>query len=216
MPKRQNRVRGRAAGLPPRLCLRRQETSVNRKKTRAPVVRGTRLRNDTGWLLRSRPLHAALVLVAGVQAVAVANGKGENKPGTQGAGLVRQAIAAPAPVTVIRAPATVVQAPLKVAAAPKSRKKAQGDRKLAVADELAAKYRRRGYNVSPSLARQIHRAALANRIDPTLAFGLVRTESAFKNSATSPVGAVGLTQLMPSTAKWMERGVTRGDLRNPE
>jgi soluble lytic murein transglycosylase-like protein len=30
------------------------------------------------------------------------------------------------------------------------------------------------------------------------------------------VGAIGLTQLMPATAKWFHRGVTRSDLRNPD
>ena len=30
------------------------------------------------------------------------------------------------------------------------------------------------------------------------------------------MGAIGLTQLMPATARWLERGTTRSDLRNPE
>ncbi len=67
-----------------------------------------------------------------------------------------------------------------------------------------------------SLARQIHAAAVANRIDPKVAFGLVHAESGFRNHATSPVGAIGLTQLMPATARWLQRGVTRSDLRNPD
>jgi len=178
---------------------------LNDNETRGPSLKRTRLRNDTRSLLRSRPLQAALVAVAGLQVVAAANGKHTPEPAP---GLVRQAV---------QAPAAVVLAPVKrVAMAPKSARKASGDRKLLAAEELASKYRRRGYDVSPSLARQIHEAAVANRIDPTLAFGLVRTESAFRNSATSPVGAVGLTQLMPATARWLERGTTRKDLRNPE
>ena len=46
-------------------------------------------------------------------------------------------------------------------------------------------------------------------------YGLVRAESSFRNSSTSPVGAVGLTQLMPKTASWLQPGVTRTELRDP-
>lgn len=81
---------------------------------------------------------------------------------------------------------------------------------------LAAAYRSKGYRVSKSLARTIGEAAQENGIDPEIAFGLVRAESGFRTSATSRVGAVGLTQLMPSTARWLEPGVTRGELRDPE
>ena len=38
-------------------------------------------------------------------------------------------------------------------------------------------------------------------IDPPLFFGLVRTESAFQSAIVSRAGAVGLSQLMPSTAR---------------
>lgn len=81
---------------------------------------------------------------------------------------------------------------------------------------LAQKYARKGYKVSPELAGEIREAATENGIDLEVAFGLVRAESGFRNSATSPVGAVGLTQLMPATAAWMEPGVTRRELRDTE
>jgi soluble lytic murein transglycosylase-like protein len=55
--------------------------------------------------------------------------------------------------------------------------------------------------------------ALEHEIDPDVAFGLVRAESSFRNASTSPVGAVGLTQLMPRTAAWLEPGVTPTQLR---
>jgi soluble lytic murein transglycosylase-like protein len=115
--------------------------------------------------------------------------------------------------------AVVVAAPVKVVKRQTARttaRKAAADRKLAAAEELARKYRQRGFKVPASLARQIHAAAVANRIDPKVAFGLVHAESGFRNSATSPVGAIGLTQLMPATARWLQRGVTRSDLRNPD
>ena len=66
------------------------------------------------------------------------------------------------------------------------------------------------------LAESIYDLALKEDIDPDVAFGLVRTESEFKTEATSHVGAIGLTQLMPATARGMRKGVTIADLRNPE
>ncbi len=81
---------------------------------------------------------------------------------------------------------------------------------------LAQRYIRQGYEVPADLANEIHKTALQFDIDPAIAFGLVRAESSFRNSATSYVGAVGLTQLMPKTAAWMEPGTTRRDLRDPE
>src|SRR5439155_15743891 len=48
--------------------------------------------------------------------------------------------------------------------------------------------------------------------NPELAFRLVRLESEFNERATSRVGALGLTQLMPGTAKLYEKGVTADKL----
>ncbi|MQA90138.1 MAG: transglycosylase SLT domain-containing protein [Gemmatimonas sp.] len=84
------------------------------------------------------------------------------------------------------------------------------------AEQLGAEYRRQGFNVSSQLARQIGEAAAEYSIDTEVAFGLVRAESSFRNVATSRVGAVGLTQLMPRTAAWIEPGVTRSQLRDPK
>jgi len=66
------------------------------------------------------------------------------------------------------------------------------------------------------LAESIYDLALKEDIDPDVAFGLVRTESEFKTSATSHVGAIGLTQLMPATARGMRKGTTISDLRDPQ
>jgi soluble lytic murein transglycosylase-like protein len=76
--------------------------------------------------------------------------------------------------------------------------------------------RHRSYGLTPELAATIYDAAVENDVDPNTAFGLIRAESSFKNTATSPVGAVGLTQLMPRTAAWMQPGVSRAELRNPD
>jgi soluble lytic murein transglycosylase-like protein len=72
------------------------------------------------------------------------------------------------------------------------------------------------FRLTRELAETIYDAAVEADIDPEIAFGLVRAESSFRNQATSPVGAVGLTQLMPRTAAWMEPGIRTQDLRNPE
>jgi len=47
-------------------------------------------------------------------------------------------------------------------------------------------------------------------IDPPLFFALVRTESAFQSAIVSRAGAVGLSQLMPSTAKDQAERIRRG------
>jgi hypothetical protein len=72
------------------------------------------------------------------------------------------------------------------------------------------------YGLDRQLAARIYDAALENDIDAETAFGLIRAESSFKNTATSPVGAVGLAQLMPRTAAWLVPGTTVADLRNPD
>jgi soluble lytic murein transglycosylase-like protein len=73
----------------------------------------------------------------------------------------------------------------------------------------------REYKISEPLAAEIHQAAVANGISPKVAFGLVRAESSFRSKVVSPVGAIGLTQLMPSTARWLEPGITRRELMEP-
>jgi soluble lytic murein transglycosylase-like protein len=72
------------------------------------------------------------------------------------------------------------------------------------------------YGVTAGLAGNVFDASLREGIDPELAFRLVRLESEFNAHAVSKVGAVGLTQLMPSTAKMIEKSVTREQLFNPQ
>ena len=72
------------------------------------------------------------------------------------------------------------------------------------------------FRVKPELARIIHDVATREGLDPELGFRLVRAESRFNPRAVSPAGAVGLTQLMPSTAKLLEPTVTRDQLMDPE
>ena len=49
------------------------------------------------------------------------------------------------------------------------------------------------------------RAARDNQIDEAWVFGLMRQESRFVNVARSSVGASGLMQIMPDTARWVAR-----------
>jgi soluble lytic murein transglycosylase-like protein len=70
----------------------------------------------------------------------------------------------------------------------------------------------RRYKITTELSAAIYDAAVAEDIDPALAFPLVRLESRFKERALSSVGAVGLTQLMVNTARGYIPGVTREDL----
>ena len=90
------------------------------------------------------------------------------------------------------------------------------DQKVSARDEVIDRNIKKysSYNIPRDLAEDIYDIALQEDIDPDLAFGLVRTESAFKNSATSHVGAIGLTQLMPATARWLQKDVTPRDLRD--
>lgn len=72
------------------------------------------------------------------------------------------------------------------------------------------------YDIAADLAATIFDAALAERVDPELAFRLVNLESDFNPRAVSRVGAIGLTQLMLSTAVQFDRSVTREKLYDPK
>ena len=70
------------------------------------------------------------------------------------------------------------------------------------------------YGISEELAADIYRISQEEGIEPKVAYGLVKTESAFKNTAISHVGARGLTQVMPRTARWMMPGTRESDLHD--
>src|SRR5690606_17558304 len=72
------------------------------------------------------------------------------------------------------------------------------------------------YGIPGDLAAAIHDIAVAEDIDPALAFALVRVESSFVADAVSEAGAVGLTQVMPSTAFSLEPGLTYAQLFDRE
>jgi len=68
------------------------------------------------------------------------------------------------------------------------------------------------YSIAADLAAAIYDVALSEGVDPGLAFRLVRTESGFTQNAKSKVGAVGFTQVLPSTARLYEPGLTNKQL----
>lgn len=72
------------------------------------------------------------------------------------------------------------------------------------------------YKISAELARKIYDTALRQKLEPELAFRVVNVESEFKTTALSPVGAIGLTQLMLATARGFEPNVTREELLDAE
>jgi len=68
------------------------------------------------------------------------------------------------------------------------------------------------YLVPADLAEAINDIALAEGIEPGLAFRLVRVESRFDPRARSSAGAIGLTQILPSTARLYEPGLSNEQL----
>jgi len=164
------------------------ERRVDQGIRRAPR---TPRRADLRTLLRSRTVQAVLLATAAVNGIAVLG----------------------------RDPRPADRAPIRVVGAtitrPDSARTAVGD-SAAAADSLAEAYRAKGFRVTDELAAEIVEAADRYDIEPELAFGLVATESEFKPTALSPVGAVGLAQLMPATARLLRPGTTGSDLRDPE
>lgn len=170
-----------------------------------------RLRGETRSLLRSRTVQALLVTTAGLQTVSVIGGAQQPAAEKPETATGQTALARPMPpvsAQYLRLATEPESAPAK--AEPKTLDDA------AEATELAAEYREKGYRVPDTLAEQIVDAAAESGIAPDVAFGLVATESGFKRTARSHVGAVGLAQLMPATARWLEPGTTRKDLEDPE
>jgi soluble lytic murein transglycosylase-like protein len=162
------------------------------------------LRNDFRSLIRSRPVQGLLLAAAVVQGVATATGSGPlGEDGKPQRGVVQTAVRNGA---AMRVSPVVVRAPQRMAQAHAGTE----------ADRLAEQYRARGYAISDKLAHLIYSTAVEHDIQPEVAFGLVRTESEFKDYATSHVGAVGLTQLMLPTARWFKRDATVSDLRDSE
>jgi soluble lytic murein transglycosylase-like protein len=70
------------------------------------------------------------------------------------------------------------------------------------------------HGIGREMAEDIYDIAVEEGIPPRLAYGLVKTESTFRERAQSGVGARGLTQVMPRTARWLMPGTKTEDLYN--
>lgn len=72
------------------------------------------------------------------------------------------------------------------------------------------------YDIPADLAGAVYDISLAEGIEPGLAFRLVSVESRFDLRAHSSAGALGLTQVLPSTARLYEPGLTNDQLYERE
>ena len=72
------------------------------------------------------------------------------------------------------------------------------------------------YNITGTMARMVHDAAVAEGLDPELGFRLIRVESVFDPDAVGAGGAAGLVQMMPGTARDLDPKIdTRKELMDP-
>jgi soluble lytic murein transglycosylase len=72
---------------------------------------------------------------------------------------------------------------------------------VAIAEQLASRRTGLGSSEIANLASAIVSEARAHDFDPSLVLAVIEVESNFDNFAVSPVGALGLMQIMPSTGE---------------
>ena len=63
---------------------------------------------------------------------------------------------------------------------------------------------------------EISAGAKQNRLDEAWVYGIVRQESRFYSEAKSRVGAMGLMQLMPATARWIAQRLGMNNFRSSD
>ena len=151
-----------------------------------PAGRGTATRRS---MIASRKVQASLILLCGLLVASIgwarrATADGQDNP------------------SMILGEAQALQQQLELTRGELSVARLQLDRAEAVID-----YSTR-YLVPADLAAAVHDIALAEGVEPGLAFRLVSVESSFDPRAKSSAGALGLTQILPSTARLYEPGLS--------
>ncbi|MFM1989327.1 MAG: hypothetical protein RJA99_2284 [Pseudomonadota bacterium] len=91
-----------------------------------------------------------------------------------------------------------------IAAAEHARRIGLLDRTVNAADRTKAEHDYALRFPSP-FAERLKPIARAQGLDPAWVYGLIRQESRFVQDARSPVGASGLMQIMPATARWIAK-----------
>lgn len=71
------------------------------------------------------------------------------------------------------------------------------------------------HGISNELSRKIYQAARLHKVPVPIAYRLIARESGFNPEAVSSVGAIGLTQVRPSTARTIEPSVKPRELFRP-
>lgn len=70
---------------------------------------------------------------------------------------------------------------------------------------------------TPDFRSIIDRKSISYGLDNRLVYAVIMAESGYDAQAKSPKGAIGLMQIMPSTAEWLsDAPVEEADLYNPE
>jgi soluble lytic murein transglycosylase len=100
------------------------------------------------------------------------------------------------------------------------RRRGLHDRSIAVAERTITTHDA-GLRFPTPYRELLSEAAREQSLEPAFVYGLVRQESRFLAEARSGVGAAGLMQLMPATAKWVARkvganGFTPGRINEPD
>lgn len=93
---------------------------------------------------------------------------------------------------------------LKLAAAAQANRSGWYDRAIYAAERTSTRHEPRFLYLTP-YRREVNEAAEEQALDEAWVYGLMRQESRFVSAAQSHVGANGLMQLMPATARWVAK-----------